>query len=122
MENGGIFYVRLVHFMTVWYILWPLGIFCGHLVNYLLVFWYFLVILVYFTSFRLSFQEKSGNLRCGLYANPATSDKESKVDFVCLKFSRSSAQNHSHAMSRTMHPPTGLPEFPRSEHTKTGKK
>jgi hypothetical protein len=65
MENGGIFYVRLVHFMTVWYILWPLGIFCGHLVNYLLVFWYFLVILVYFTSFRLSFQEKSGNPEAG---------------------------------------------------------
>jgi hypothetical protein len=41
MENGGIiygqfgtFYGRLVHFMAVWYILWPFDIFYGRLVYF----------------------------------------------------------------------------------------
>jgi hypothetical protein len=43
----GIFYGHLVYFMAVWYILWPFGIFYGHL--------------VYFPHFGLLYQEKSGN-------------------------------------------------------------
>jgi hypothetical protein len=33
------FYDRLVHFMTVWYILWPFGTFCVHLTHFF-PFWY----------------------------------------------------------------------------------
>jgi hypothetical protein len=41
-------------FMDVSSILLPFGIFCGHLV-------YFVVILVYFSHFGMLYQEKSGN-------------------------------------------------------------
>jgi hypothetical protein len=44
----------LVNFMAMWSILLPFGIFCGHLVC-------FVVILVYFSSFGMLWQEKSGN-------------------------------------------------------------
>jgi hypothetical protein len=32
MEDYGIFYGHLVYFTAIWYILWPLGTFCGKLV------------------------------------------------------------------------------------------
>jgi hypothetical protein len=32
MENAGIFYAYLVYFIAIGNILWPFGIFCGHLV------------------------------------------------------------------------------------------
>jgi hypothetical protein len=32
---------HLVYFMTIWYILWPFGLFCGHLV-YFVAIWYIL--------------------------------------------------------------------------------
>jgi hypothetical protein len=35
----GIFYDHLVYFMAIWYILWLFGIFCGHLVHFSL-FWH----------------------------------------------------------------------------------
>jgi hypothetical protein len=44
----------LVNFMEISYILLPFGIFHGHLV-------YFEVILVYFCSFGMLYQEQSGN-------------------------------------------------------------
>jgi hypothetical protein len=40
MENVGIFYDHLAYFTAVGNILWPFGIFCGHLVNFP-PFWYF---------------------------------------------------------------------------------
>jgi hypothetical protein len=40
MENVSIFYEHLVYFMAIGNILWPFGIFCGHLV-YFAPFWYF---------------------------------------------------------------------------------
>jgi hypothetical protein len=40
MENLGIFNARLVYFTAIGNILWPFGIFCGHLV-YISLFWYF---------------------------------------------------------------------------------
>jgi hypothetical protein len=51
----GLFYDYLVYFVAIWYILWPFGIFCGHLA-YLLY-----VHLVYFSRFGMLDQEKSGN-------------------------------------------------------------
>jgi hypothetical protein len=39
MEDGGIFYVHLVYFSAICNILWPLGIFTGHLA-YFFPFWY----------------------------------------------------------------------------------
>jgi hypothetical protein len=33
----GIFYGHLVYFMAIWYILWPFGIFCGHLVYFMAI-------------------------------------------------------------------------------------
>jgi hypothetical protein len=47
MEDFGILYGHLIHFATIWYILWPLGIFNGYLVN--------------FSRFGMSYQENSGN-------------------------------------------------------------
>jgi hypothetical protein len=47
MENLGIFYELLVSFTAIGNILWPFGIFCGHL--------------VYFPRFGILYQEKSGN-------------------------------------------------------------
>jgi hypothetical protein len=43
----GIFYGHMVYFMTIWYILWPFGTFC--------------VNLVHFSGFGIKHQEKSGN-------------------------------------------------------------
>jgi hypothetical protein len=40
MKNLGTFYYHLVYFMAIGNMLWPFGIFCGHLV-YLYPFWYF---------------------------------------------------------------------------------
>jgi hypothetical protein len=34
MENVGIFYIHLVYFTAIGNILWPFGIFCGHLVYF----------------------------------------------------------------------------------------
>jgi hypothetical protein len=45
---------KLVNSMAIWKILLPFGIFYGHLV-------YFVAILVYFSSFSMLYQEKSGN-------------------------------------------------------------
>jgi hypothetical protein len=33
----GIFYGHLVYFMAIWYILWPFGIFYGHLVYFMAI-------------------------------------------------------------------------------------
>jgi hypothetical protein len=40
MEEDGIFYGHLVHFMVFGYILWTFGKVCGNLV-YFFPFWYF---------------------------------------------------------------------------------
>jgi hypothetical protein len=45
MEDIGTFYDHLVDFATIWYILWPFGIFYGHLV-YLWSFGIFFPVLV----------------------------------------------------------------------------
>jgi hypothetical protein len=34
MEDVGICYVHFVYFAAKWYILWPFGTFCGHLVYF----------------------------------------------------------------------------------------
>jgi hypothetical protein len=47
MENLGIFYDNVVYFTAIGNILWPFGIFCGHL--------------EYFPHFGILYQEKSGN-------------------------------------------------------------
>jgi hypothetical protein len=47
MEDIGIFYVYLVYFTAIGNILWPFGIFKGHL--------------LYFSRFGILYQEKSGN-------------------------------------------------------------
>jgi hypothetical protein len=47
IEDVGIVYVQCVYVMTKWYILWPLGTFCGPL--------------VYFSRFGMLYREKSGN-------------------------------------------------------------
>jgi hypothetical protein len=39
VENLGILYFHLVYFTSIGNILWPFGIFCGHLV-YFVVIWY----------------------------------------------------------------------------------
>jgi hypothetical protein len=44
----------LVYFIAIWYILWTVGIFCGHL-KYFIVVWYI------FSRFGILHQEKSGN-------------------------------------------------------------
>jgi hypothetical protein len=46
-------YKMFVYFMAIWYILWPLGILCGHLV-YFVVIWYIFPVLVYFTDTNLA--------------------------------------------------------------------
>jgi hypothetical protein len=48
----------LVYFMTIWSILLPFGIFCGHL--------------VYFPSFGMLYQEKSGNTDQNKFRNGLT--------------------------------------------------
>jgi hypothetical protein len=55
MEELGLFYGRLVYFTAVWYILWPFGVFCRHLVHI------FNSYLVYFSCFGILYQGKSGN-------------------------------------------------------------
>jgi hypothetical protein len=47
-------YGYLVHFITIRYILWPSGIFCGYS-------GIFAGYLVYFSRFGMFYQEKSGN-------------------------------------------------------------
>jgi hypothetical protein len=47
MEDVGIFFGHLVHFMVFCYILWTFGIVCGDL--------------VYVSRFVILYQEKSGN-------------------------------------------------------------
>jgi hypothetical protein len=47
MEKIGIFHDQLVYFTTIGNILWPFGIFCGHLVH--------------IPRFGILYQEKSGN-------------------------------------------------------------
>jgi hypothetical protein len=47
LENLGLFYDRLVCLTAIGNILWPFGIFCGHLVIY--------------PHFGIFYQEKSGN-------------------------------------------------------------
>jgi hypothetical protein len=46
MEDVGICYGHLAYFTTIWYILWPFGMFYGYL--------------VYFSRFGMFGQEKSG--------------------------------------------------------------
>jgi hypothetical protein len=43
-----VFYGHLVHFMAIWYILWPFDIFYGYLLDI-------------FLCFGMFYQEKSGN-------------------------------------------------------------
>jgi hypothetical protein len=40
-ENLGIFDDHLVYFTAIGNMLWPFGIFCGHLVHIFFPFWYF---------------------------------------------------------------------------------
>jgi hypothetical protein len=47
MENVCIFYGHLEYFMTILFILWSFGIFCGNLVH--------------FSRFGMLYQDKSGN-------------------------------------------------------------
>jgi hypothetical protein len=47
-------WMMVVYFMAILSILWPFGIFCGHLV-------YFMVIWNIFSQFGMLYQEKSGN-------------------------------------------------------------
>jgi hypothetical protein len=49
MENAGIFLGLLEYFTAIWYILWPFGIFYGHLV-FLWPFGIFYGHLVYFVA------------------------------------------------------------------------
>jgi hypothetical protein len=37
MDDAGIFYGHLVNFAAIWYILWPFGQFCGHLVYFMAI-------------------------------------------------------------------------------------
>jgi hypothetical protein len=39
MEDVGIFYVIFVYFTSVWYTLWPFGIFYGYLVIFSVLVW-----------------------------------------------------------------------------------
>jgi hypothetical protein len=48
MKDVGIFYDHKVFVNDISYILWPFGIFCGHFG-------------ITFSSFGMSYQEKSGN-------------------------------------------------------------
>jgi hypothetical protein len=51
----------MVYFTAIWYILWPFGMFCGHLV-YFEAIWYSLWLLgIYFSRFGMLHQDKSGN-------------------------------------------------------------
>jgi hypothetical protein len=34
MQDTGIFYGQLVYFEAIWYILWPLSLFCENLVHF----------------------------------------------------------------------------------------
>jgi hypothetical protein len=54
MEYVGLLYVHWVCFTAIWYILWPFGVFCGHL-EYFMVTWHIL------PRFGILYQEKSGN-------------------------------------------------------------
>jgi hypothetical protein len=56
----------LVHFVIIWNILWPFGIFtlivvCFAAILVFFPFWYFFLILVYFSRFGILCPEKSGN-------------------------------------------------------------
>jgi hypothetical protein len=42
LENVHVFYGHLEHLTGIWYILWSLGTFCGHLVCIYMVIWYIL--------------------------------------------------------------------------------
>jgi hypothetical protein len=50
----GIFYGHLVHFVLVWYISCSFGTFCVHLVHFVFI-WYI------FSASGIMYQEKSGN-------------------------------------------------------------
>jgi hypothetical protein len=39
-EDGGIFHGHLVYFATIWYFIWPFGIFCGRWFGIFSPFWY----------------------------------------------------------------------------------
>jgi hypothetical protein len=67
----GIFCGHLVYFLVNWYILWPFGIFCGHLV-YFVAIWYILwpfgILcghLVYFSRLGMLHRENSGSPALG---------------------------------------------------------
>jgi hypothetical protein len=49
---------HLIYFTAI---LWPFGIFCSHLVYFVVILVHFVVILVYFSRFGLLHKEKSGN-------------------------------------------------------------
>jgi hypothetical protein len=52
---------KLEYSMTIWNILRPFGIFYGHLVYFVSIWYIFVVILVYFSRFGMLCKEKSGN-------------------------------------------------------------
>jgi hypothetical protein len=54
MEDVGIFYDHFVYFTAKWYILWPFGAVCGHLVYI-------------FPRFGMLYREKSGNPGLGAF-------------------------------------------------------
>jgi hypothetical protein len=53
MEDVGILYGHLVYFVTIWYILWPFGIFCGQF-EYFMAIRIIFSVLVYCTKKNLA--------------------------------------------------------------------
>jgi hypothetical protein len=76
----GIFYGHLVYFMAIWYILWPLGIFYGHLV-YFMAIWYILwpfgIFYGHWVYFRVIWKKIPGLVRC---------TKENMATLVCSTY------------------------------------
>jgi hypothetical protein len=62
MDNVGIFYSLLVCFAVIWYILWPFGLFCGPLINFM-VKWYIFSVLVRWTKENLATLPQCENWR-----------------------------------------------------------
>jgi hypothetical protein len=79
MEYVGIVYGDLFYFTAILCILWSFGIFCGHLV-YFVVIWYILCFLYISTRFGKLYQEKSGK--------PAGKTRASCVVFTSSRVSR----------------------------------
>jgi hypothetical protein len=68
-----LFYSQMVHFMAIWYILWPFGTFCGHF--------------VYISTILVSCTEKNLATLRATVKKAAASEK--KAAEYCLKSRRS---------------------------------